>query len=211
MGLHGRHRVPVGVHLSKLVEDALGVLHHHLEGIEAVPVLLVQGPTHVRVKLLHISPRGLRHVPEDGVHHLGLVVLLLAGGNVLRGHAPLGKINVPLLLVHTEDHNRLLAPDLDELGDGADTPPRQLREQDHALDAVVLEQGHVSAHLRDALHLDHDHVIDLRELLLVHASVLRRHGGYLSASEEIARSTGLRCLCGGGSSSGCCERGVRLA
>jgi hypothetical protein len=36
---------------------------------------------------------------------------------------------------------------LDQLCDGADAAPRELRQQDHALDAVVFQQGHVRAHL----------------------------------------------------------------
>lgn len=44
-------------------------------------------------------------------------------------------------------------PHLDQLCDRADAPPRQLRQQDHALDAVVLQQRHVGAHLSDGLDL----------------------------------------------------------
>jgi hypothetical protein len=42
---------------------------------------------------------------------------------------------------------------LDELGDGADAAARELGEQNHALNVVILQQRHVRAHLRDALHL----------------------------------------------------------
>lgn len=42
---------------------------------------------------------------------------------------------------------------LDELCDGANASPRQLRKQDHALNTVVLQQRNIRAHLRDGLNL----------------------------------------------------------
>ena len=42
---------------------------------------------------------------------------------------------------------------LDELADGSDPAPRQLGQQDHPLDPVVLQQSHVRPHLRDRFHL----------------------------------------------------------
>eukprot|EP00967_Tisochrysis_lutea_P022070 scaffold25142_cov26-Tisochrysis_lutea.AAC.1 len=42
---------------------------------------------------------------------------------------------------------------LDELVDGTDAPPGQLRQQDHALNAIVLQQAHIGTHLRNLGHL----------------------------------------------------------
>lgn len=42
---------------------------------------------------------------------------------------------------------------LDKLVDGADSPPGQLREEDHTFNVVVFQQGDVSAHFGDAFHL----------------------------------------------------------
>jgi hypothetical protein len=44
---------------------------------------------------------------------LGLVELVLDLGHVLWRHAPLGEIDVPLLLVHTQDERDLLPADVD--------------------------------------------------------------------------------------------------
>ena len=54
-----------------------------------------------------------------------------------------------LLLVHTEDNHDLVAPDADELLDTPDTTARELGEEDHAVDVVVLEELHVRTHLGD--------------------------------------------------------------
>ena len=50
-----------------------------------------------------------------------------------------GEARRTLLLVDTEDDDDFVAADADEFLDGADAPPRELGEQDHALDVVVLE------------------------------------------------------------------------
>jgi hypothetical protein len=50
-----------------------------------------------------------------------LVELFLALGNLLRRHTTLGKVNVPLLLVHTENHHALTSSDTQQLLDRSDT------------------------------------------------------------------------------------------
>ena len=50
------------------------------------------------------------------------------------------------------------------------TPPGQLRQKDHSLNVVVLQQMDVGAHVGDGAHIDHHHVIYLGELLLVEAT-----------------------------------------
>lgn len=42
------------------------------------------------------------------------------------------------LLIHSDDDHTLVASDPDEFVDGADTSARQLAQQDHAFDVVVL-------------------------------------------------------------------------
>ena len=42
----------------------------------------------------------------------------------------------------------------------------------HALNAVVLEQIYVRAHLGNRAHFDHHHIVDLGKLLLVEAAGL---------------------------------------
>jgi hypothetical protein len=91
---------------------------------------------------------------------------------------------VTLLLVDAQHDDDLVAADADELLDAADAPPRQLGEEDHAVDVVVLEELDVGAHLGDLtvslaargrkthLHdLDHDEALQLGVLLLVEAAV----------------------------------------
>ena len=48
-----------------------------------------------------------------------------------------------------------------------DTPPGKLREKDHALDVVILEQVDVGAHVGDGPDVDHHNIVDLGKLLLV--------------------------------------------
>lgn len=80
-----------------------------------------------------------------------------------------------LLLVHSDDDHALVATDADEFVDGADSPTRQLAEEDHALDVVVLQQADVGAHLGDGPDVHHDDVIHLWEPVLVEATVESRH------------------------------------
>ena len=47
------------------------------------------------------------------------------------------------------------------------TSPGELREQDHALDVVILEQVDVGSHVSDGPDVDHHNVVYLGKLLLV--------------------------------------------
>ena len=82
-------------------------------------------------------------------------------------------IPLTFLLVDPDDDHRLRLPHLDELVDGADPPAGQLREEDHPLDVVVLEEGDVRAHVRQVPHFHHHHVLDLRVDLGVEAAEQR--------------------------------------
>lgn len=130
---------------------------------------------------LKVNPEGLGHMAHDGVNELALVVPLLAGLNIFLRHPALAEIDVALLLVDPEDHDGLDAADLDEAADGPDPAARELGEEDHALDVVVLEQGNVGAHVGDGLDLYHHRHVHLRVLGLVHAALkvrgVSRHGG----------------------------------
>mmetsp|Transcript_38779 Transcript_38779/g.92846 ORF Transcript_38779/g.92846 Transcript_38779/m.92846 type:complete len:238 (+) Transcript_38779:395-1108(+) len=156
-----------------LVEDGVGVADGRAEGVVRVLELGVQRPRRLAVERLHVDALHLGDVPHDAVHRLRLVEALVALGHVLRRHASLRQVDVPLLLVDTQHHAHLLLPDPDQLVHRADAAARELREQDHALDVVILEQAHVRAHLRDRTHLHHHDVVDLGKLVRVHPAVHR--------------------------------------
>lgn len=71
------------------------------------------------------------------------------------------------LFVNSDDDDALVAADADELVDGADTSPRQLAQEDHALDVVVLQEANVGPHLGDWPHVHHDDILHLWEPVLV--------------------------------------------
>ena len=66
-----------------------------------------------------------------------------------------------------DDNHRFCSSDTDELVDRTDTTSGQFGEKDHALNVVVFQQMDVGAHVGDRPHVDHDHVLHFRELLLV--------------------------------------------
>ena len=74
------------------------------------------------------------------------------------------------IFVYPDDDDTFVPADSDEFVDGADTSPRQLAQQDHALDVVILEQVHVGAHLGDRGHSHHDNVLALGETVLVEST-----------------------------------------
>jgi hypothetical protein len=83
-----------------------------------------------------------------------------------------------LLFVDSENDDDLVAPNANKLLDGADAAAGELGEEDHALDAVVLEQLHVRAHLRDLADLDHHELVHLRipRLVVAHFNRDRAEG-----------------------------------
>ena len=122
---------------------------------------------------------------HDGVDELALVVPFLTGLNVLFGDPTLAEIDVTLFLVDTEDHDGLDAADLDEAADAANTTAGELREQDHALDVVVLQKRHVRPHVGDVLHLNHHRHVHLRVPRLVHTTFqVRTHPSMISLSAD---------------------------
>lgn len=147
-------------------------------------VLAVERPANPLVERLKVDLERLGDVAHDGVHELGLVVPVLARVRLLLGDAALGKVDVALVAVDTEHDGGLLAANLDEGGDGADTAAGELGEEDHALDVVVLEQGDVRAHVSDVLHLDHHRGVHLREPLLIHPALEVRHLRWGGASHR---------------------------
>lgn len=165
-----------------------------LEGIKRVAVFLVEGPSYCLVKLLDGNKSLLSNVAHNRVDDLALVVTLLATNDILGGHTTLGQIDIALLLVDTENDDDLVATDTDQLLDGTNASSGKLREQDHAVDVVVLEKldvgahvgnliwgsalthPHAHAHHRDPsvsylLNVDHDEGVDFRILLLVETAV----------------------------------------
>ena len=70
-------------------------------------------------------------------------------------------------LINPDDDNGFRPSHPDQLVYAPDSPPAQLRQQDHALDVVVLQQVDVRPHVGDRADVHHHHVIDLRVLLLV--------------------------------------------
>ena len=72
-----------------------------------------------------------------------------------------------LVLVHPHDDHDLVSSYPNKLRHGSDTSPRQLRQQNHALDVVVLQQPDVGAHVGNGPHIDHDDLVNLGVLVLV--------------------------------------------
>mmetsp|Transcript_26081 Transcript_26081/g.77375 ORF Transcript_26081/g.77375 Transcript_26081/m.77375 type:complete len:413 (-) Transcript_26081:35-1273(-) len=165
--------------------------NHDLECVKCVPKDAVQRPGDGLVQSLNIALRSFSHMPHDRVYQLGLVVPLLALRSVIGGHAPLRQIDVALLLIHAQDHDRLLPPHLNELGDRTDSPARELGQQDHSLNTVVLEQLHVCAHLRNRKHLYHHYIVHLRKFVLIEATVLKSHDDDAAAVGGKRREIGL--------------------
>lgn len=108
---------------------------------------------------------------HDGVDELALVVPLLTGLYILLGNPPLTQINVAFLLVDPEDHDGLDSAHLDEAADTSNPTAGELREENHALDVVVLEKRDVGAHVGDVLDLDHHRHVHLWVPGLVHAAL----------------------------------------
>lgn len=171
-----------------------------LESIKRVAVFLVEGPSYRLVKLLDGDQSLLGDVAHNRVDDLALVVTLLAANDILGGDTALGQIDITLLLVDTENDDDLVATNTDQLLDGTNTSSGKLREQDHAVDVVVLEKLDVGAHIGDLiwgsalthshahahhrdpsvsylLNVDHDEGVDFRILLLVETAVGERHLG----------------------------------
>lgn len=117
---------------------------------------------------------------HDRMHELTLIKPLLAALDILLGNTPLAEINVALLLVDTKDHDGLDAADFDKAADAPNAAAGQLREEDHALDIVVLQESDVRAAVGHALHLYHNRLIHLRVPRLVHPALQvgpgARHG-----------------------------------
>jgi hypothetical protein len=80
-----------------------------------------------------------RDVPQDARDALALHVALLTACDVFGRDAALGKIDVALLVVHAEYDDDLVTADADEFLDGPDATAGELREQNHALCAVILK------------------------------------------------------------------------
>ncbi|KAJ0969835.1 hypothetical protein J5N97_022712 [Dioscorea zingiberensis] len=97
---------------------------------------------------------------HDRMDELALVVVLLAGLDALLVDMALGDIDLPLLAIKAEDHDKLQVADLDETANAPDAAAGGLGVEDHALDVVVLVEGDVGAHVGDDLHLDHDGHLD---------------------------------------------------
>ena len=59
-----------------------------------------------------------------------------------------------------------------------DTSPRELRQKNHTLDVVVLQEMDVGPHVRDGANIDHHHVVNLRKPLLVEPAGQHHLGGW---------------------------------
>ena len=100
-----------------------------------------------------------------------LLYLFLASLDIFFGDSPLAKVDVALLFVDMEHHHELDPTHLDETADAPNLMPRELGEQDHALDVVVLEEWDVGAHVGDVLHLNHHCHVNLWVLCLVYSAL----------------------------------------
>ena len=117
--------------------------------VDNVAILIVEWPANRLVQCLYGDEGLFGDMAHDGMRQLALVVSLLALDNVLGRHAALREVDVALFLVDTEYDGHLIAPYPDELLDTADASPGQLREQNHAINVVILEQFNVGTHLSD--------------------------------------------------------------
>lgn len=90
------------------------------------------------------------------------------------------KPHLTLLFVHSDDHHALIASDPNELVDGADTLTWQLAQQDHALNVVVLQQTD-----GDGAHVPHQHILHLREPVLVEPTANVQHRWEGNSSIEV--------------------------
>lgn len=77
------------------------------------------------------------------------------------------------IFINTYNNNRFSFANSDKFVNRPNTPPGQFRQQDHALDIIILQQVNVRAHLRDATHRHHHNILDLRVLL--HVKPTREH------------------------------------
>ena len=98
-----------------------------------------------------------------------------------------------LLLINPKDHHGLDASHLDQATHTMNPTPRELGEEDHALNVVVLEQVDIRAHVEDVIDLNHHRHVHFRVLHFVHATLqvgrVRRHGlGIVAASEFLGFS-----------------------
>lgn len=116
-----------------------------LECVDSVSVFPVERPGDGLVQVLDGDLNLLGNVSHYGMDDLALVVPLIALDDVLWRHSTLGEIDVPLLLVDSEDDNDLVSSHADKLLDTPDTSSGQLREQDHAIAGGLLETGSVRA------------------------------------------------------------------
>lgn len=102
---------------------------------------------------------------------------MFARDNILFRHPPLAEIDVALVSLDADDHDGLYAADLDEAVEAPYTASRELRQRDHALGVVVLEEGDVGAKVADGLDLDHHRRVHVRVLGFVHSALeVGRHG-----------------------------------
>ena len=120
---------------------------------------------------LQIERKSLSNMAHDRMNELALVIPLLTSLNILLANPAFAQINVPPLLVDTQDHDGLDFPDLDQAADAPDPTAGELGEEDHAFGVVVLEERHVGSHVGDGFDLDHHRHVYLRVLGFVHAAL----------------------------------------
>ena len=74
--------------------------------------LLVHWPSQPLVQREHRHREVLGNVLQYGVRHFGLVETILGLNNLLGRYTSLGKVDVALVLVHTDDHDDFVATHL---------------------------------------------------------------------------------------------------
>ena len=171
--------LPLGRYVALVEHARVGhALLEEVVGIAGLLVDLVQLPRRLLVQLLELLVRAhlehLGRVAQYAVDGLAARELLLALDDLLGGDASLGQVDVALLLVHADDDDDLVAADADQLVDRADAATRELTQQHHALDLVVLEQADVRAHLGYLTHVHHHDLVALGKLVLVETT-RKRH------------------------------------
>ena len=125
---------------------------------------------------LQIDRKSLSDMTHDRMNELALVIPLFTSLNIFLTNSTFAQINVTFLFIHTQDHDGLDSPDLDQAAHTPDPTAGELGEEDHAFDVVVLEERHVGSHVGDVFDLDRDGELGFRRIREARKTTKRQRG-----------------------------------